>query len=805
MPTLEEALNGSVISESTVVGGINDRLTIDTESREIHIPESELLLGVESDEKGERKYFEIPRYVGNNLDLWELGLRVVYHNAQGQEGMYVVMDRQLEGDKIVFSWELYRSVTEYKGNVEFLVCAVKTQADGTYTNEWNTTPAIGIVKKGLEKPKSDEVDTVARDLVEQLLYIVNNSISDVELAAEQQKQSVYEQIEQKAADTLKTIPEDYSTMDRQVKRNVKDIATLDKATAIVSTLKGEVLNTNSSAAIPPKNIKLFGKTEQPSTEGNQLITYPYADSSKTLNGINFIDNGDGSITIKGTATAYCFFSMADDVALATDTYTISGYVDGVKVVVQNKNDNTYLRNTFTLAENATVGIWLDISIGVSLDVTIYPMLNQGNVAKPWEPYTGGEASPNMNYPQPLNSHGDSGSIVGKVLTGNLYDSSYRVTSESSFFSVGVSDLAENEGVYRFVAQSSSLYIWLHADKGKEYNQLNGRLTPINDKINEISVLATNTKINHILISFYDGNKVSLGYVSNTGKLNNKFTTQVFEGAKYFTVRIGIVDAVVGETYETSVMANFGQPMDYEPYTEQPFTALTPNGLPGIPLGKTIPDAIKNSPIHMSGVYWDGEQYWIGDTKNENGKDVQRIREFIPNSRHTIVDMSQYTRVMDTVANVRIHFEGAYKTFVKKPMLCNKLKVAYSWSIDEERCWLVEYHGVDINVKYERLGITSEATPAEREAAVGRWVDNNEIKVYYILAKPIITDLTKEELDQYNALLMNYPNTTVVNDAGAYMEVEYVADTKIYVDNLKNKHNEDIQALKTAIIALGGTI
>ena len=132
MPTLEEALNGSVIGESTVVGGINDRLIIDIESREIHIPESELLLGVESDEKGERKYFEIPRYVGNNLDLWELGLRVVYYYAQGKVGMYVVTDKQLEGDKITFSWELYRSVTEYKGNVEFLVCAVKAQADGTY-------------------------------------------------------------------------------------------------------------------------------------------------------------------------------------------------------------------------------------------------------------------------------------------------------------------------------------------------------------------------------------------------------------------------------------------------------------------------------------------------------------------------------------------------------------------------------------------------------------------------------------------------------------------------------------------------
>jgi len=53
--------------------------------------------------------------------------------------------------------------------------------------------------------------------------------------------------------------------------------------------------------------------------------------------------------------------------------------------------------------------------------------------------------------------------------------------------------------------------------------------------------------------------------------------------------------------------------------------------------------------------------------------------------------------------------------------------------------------------------------------------------------------------------MNYPNTTVLNDAGAYMEVEYVADTKNYISNLEKKHNNDIQQLKTAIVALGGKI
>lgn len=139
-----------------------------------------------------------------------------------------------------------------------------------------------------------------------------------------------------------------------------------------------------------------------------------------------------------------------------------------------------------------------------------------------------------------------------------------------------------------------------------------------------------------------------------------------------------------------------------------FTALTPNGLGGIPLGQTIPDVIKNSPIHLAGVYWDEveQQYYIGDTKNENGKDVQRIG---------IID---------------------------------------------------SYSGEEIAIT-PYMSTTGELS----EGAT----------VHYILPEPIVTDLTAEEIAQYNALRMNYPNTTIVNDAGAYMEVEYVADTRKHIE------------------------
>lgn len=57
-----------------------------------------------------------------------------------------------------------------------------------------------------------------------------------------------------------------------------------------------------------------------------------------------------------------------------------------------------------------------------------------------------------------------------------------------------------------------------------------------------------------------------------------------------------------------------------------------------------------------------------------------------------------------------------------------------------------------------------------------------LKVMYILATPIETPVSAEEMAQYAALHTNRPNTTVYNDSGAGMAMAYVADTKTYIDN-----------------------
>jgi hypothetical protein len=52
-----------------------------------------------------------------------------------------------------------------------------------------------------------------------------------------------------------------------------------------------------------------------------------------------------------------------------------------------------------------------------------------------------------------------------------------------------------------------------------------------------------------------------------------------------------------------------------------------------------------------------------------------------------------------------------------------------------------------------------------------------------LLAPIETPLSEEELAAYASLHTYKDNTTVSNDAGAWMDLEYVMDAKKYIDNL----------------------
>lgn len=171
MPSVEELLSFAE-DDANTRSTMDSRIEIDADTRIIQMMPQDELFGVESDEKSERKYFKVPKIVGNGVDLSKLQLRINYQNASkipSGKDMYIVTDATVYNDEwVYFSWELSRKVTQYKGNIYFIVCAVKADSNGNITNEWNTTLAEGKVLEGLEVETSQEQQYQASDYLEQL-------------------------------------------------------------------------------------------------------------------------------------------------------------------------------------------------------------------------------------------------------------------------------------------------------------------------------------------------------------------------------------------------------------------------------------------------------------------------------------------------------------------------------------------------------------------------------------------------------------------------------------------------------------
>lgn len=190
---LEKELLEEIREEPESYADTEEFCTIDPETRIITVPPSKRTLGTESDQETNRLYFKCPKMVGDNVDLSLFSLRINYQNAGNKKDQYLVEDVKEEGDTIIFSWLLKRSVTAYKGNVKFILCAVKTE-DGAIKNEWNTT--LNDECECLEGMEVDQtaVEEETKDIVEQLIAMMNHSAENAVCAVEEAKAKVDKEV-----------------------------------------------------------------------------------------------------------------------------------------------------------------------------------------------------------------------------------------------------------------------------------------------------------------------------------------------------------------------------------------------------------------------------------------------------------------------------------------------------------------------------------------------------------------------------------------------------------------------------------
>ena len=128
--------------------------------------------------------------------------------------------------------------------------------------------------------------------------------------------------------------------------------------------------------------------------GNIEPIYPYADSPEKddethggnvyMNGITFTDNGDGTITVNGNASANADFYLMRNKELTAGTYGISGCPEDAGDAVYfiaKVGDKTYVAiqpgEHFEVTEGTSVSLWIRVKSGATVsDLKFMPQFKQ---------------------------------------------------------------------------------------------------------------------------------------------------------------------------------------------------------------------------------------------------------------------------------------------------------------------------------------------------------------------------------------------------------------------------------------------
>lgn len=788
MPSIEELLNEA--ESHMAAQPVNDVLEINPETREISIPDSEIILGVETDKKAERKYFHCPKIVGNNIDLSALELYVVFQNASNKEegkDRYHVTDVKTTSDGyITFSWELSAKVTAYKGDVQFVVCAIKTDSSGVKQNVWNTTIAIGKCLIGLSSDMSESEEQSASDLYTQLISelnstasaklaevttqiqtVGNNQVSNVNNAGATQVNNV----QNKGTEVLASIPDTYTELDASVKQLNEQIRgkapVITESTTIQS---GSPTTVTDSAEMPLQGLNVYGKSKQVATAGKNLCSIKSCQLSTKL---------VTSDIVPWTKSSQIYYAFDTQNISGAQAYIYIKYHDADKNIVGSNGNTTACDGTRKTGSfngkyansgsdiDLTTIEYISVQLGLYRDSATPSLIDNIMVSDdknaPFEPYTGGKPSPSPEYPQEIVSVGGNGSIEVNVRGKNLVDiygysangidnpEEKRVlnnmygttlnTIEKTDKLIVNQEILDGAVVGNYTSGYFCIGINRKLEDGKDYI--------ITFRIN---VIRNPLSTSEVFVSF---NGITFSKAEVIGdKVTVKAEYKELGKKQYVEVRnsgmsVGLSDFMITEVGETD---------DYVPYTEQ--TVQLNHILNAIPVASGTSGITYNDA--------DG-QAWIADEIDfARGKYVQRVWKGVFDGSKD-EEWNEYWKI------------GTYATKINrsdlvssKNILCNRYIYGngighfYSLQSDNQLYLYFNYDGGTIGEKAFREIIAS-----------------NPLVVMTYLNTPIETDLSEAQIQAYKSLKTFKPTSIISNDANAWMNVEYACDTKTWVTNKIN--------------------
>lgn len=678
------------------------------------------------------------------------------------------------------------AVEQAKTDVEGMknqVAEDKTSIEQTVSDFGLTAQQAVTAINNAGQTQTERVLGAGNTAVQEIRTAKEQAVQSVEAAGTEQVQAVQAEgttqigaVQQKGQEVLDSIPEDFSTqMEAKLDKNqgeensgkvlvvggdgtvtpgetpIKVDSTLTQsgqaadakttrdtitALAIKNQASGEVpIVITDSAEYQVQDLGMEGRTEQQSMTGAQLLKPP-KQLEETINEVEWrYEYGcviaNGSIGNISTNSDYYICG-------GLDLYEDSGFEPGTYSISAEEIPSEAGTFFYIVKSNGAILCQLGRYVGTTAEIQVEDgekyrifyrcsgdsefnnvafkiMLNSGSEAKPWEPYTGNQPSPNPDYPQEIINAGKYNeesqkweyevTVQGKNLIPFPYMDGSSKTQNGITFAV-----QEDGGVkVNGTATSTTYFNFCEIDFG-DITMTKG--APTNGKY------VVSGSIENVEVRYNSDNNRTFAMVTNGTTVNNSI---IYPQVEYGT-----------------------DPTTYEPYCT-PQTVLLQSDRP-----LTKWDRLEKRDGQWGWVYKSGVKQLISDMPiQKNPEGTYQVANFAELDRNRLAE------------SLSTHF-------------------IYKLSTTEYGNFWFDSVGTGLRFKMSQFQTAEE---------VKDWLQENEVYFAFPNAEETFVPLTESEQSALNALHTNYPTTVLFNDQGCEMSLEYVADTKNYIDQ---KIQESIQ-------------
>lgn len=365
-------------------------------------------------------------------------------------------------EQIIITWPVDADFTAYSGSLDVQFVAKSSTGEEIIKLQSNGLQLAASVEGTVIPPRN--MFEAAVEQIEQLADDAANAAAQSKLEADRAEDSQKAaaqsaQQAQKSVQDMQQSVKDAAELVKQIEGDAESAAasasdaaenasiSKDWAAGKPVTYSGTPVSIAYAGANRIASITAYGENAQGGTTeapvaltgvdsvfvgGRNLL--PKATETKTLNGVTFTPNPDGSVSVSGTATndtSYPFKEGLDD-SLFDQTVCLSGGSIQTQLVInEKKHSGKWVRNVIVNAKiPAVVGVLskqaddnilygtIYVPTGTTVNTTIYPMLNLGNTAMPYEPYQG-SVTP-LPIPCPLHKVGDVRDVC-RTRVKSVYD------------------------------------------------------------------------------------------------------------------------------------------------------------------------------------------------------------------------------------------------------------------------------------------------------------------------------------------------------------------------------------------------